>query len=587
MTHQSRLTLLFLVMLLALGRAVAAQPVAIAQGDQAGPARQAPRDGPQLTISKTHSGNFTQGQQGATYTVTVSNIGDSATIGAVMVTDTMPAGLTLLSMTGDGWRCTRNRCRRTDRLQEGSSYPPIVVTVNVAADADSPLVNQVDVKWRGSEATASDSTIVVPPAPVLSITKSHTGNFTQGQQGALYTVTVSNAAQAGPTSGTVTVTETVPQGLTLVSMTGTGWQCASTTCTRNDALASGASYPVITVVVDVATNAVSPQVNVATATGGGSAGASATDPTTVVPAPTWTSDGPAGGEVLAVAIDPLTPTTLYAGTRGGVFKSVDGGGSWRALGPNALIDGLAIDPMTPATLYAYGGGSIFKSVDGGGSWSAVLEIGPVAAFVIDPLTPTTLYAGIPGLFGGGVFKSTDGGASWSAANSGLDRFGPFFPVTALVIDPLTPTTLYVGMREANPAGTFLKSTDGGASWSELNVGFPDRLPPHTVIALAIDPLTPTTLYAATNARGSSSGLYKSLDGGLSWRQISYLGPFFHFLDLAIDPLTPTTVYAMTVEYVPRLQWIVLSSRPHLRRVQEHGRRCELECRQQWPAARPA
>ncbi|HEV2730889.1 MAG TPA: protease pro-enzyme activation domain-containing protein, partial [Terriglobales bacterium] len=75
--------------------------------------------------------------------------------------------------------------------------------------------------------------------PVLSITKTHTGNFTQGQQHATYTVTVSNRANAAPTSGTVTVTDIPPSGLTLVSMTGTGWTCAASNCTRSDALNGG------------------------------------------------------------------------------------------------------------------------------------------------------------------------------------------------------------------------------------------------------------------------------------------------------------------------------------------------------------
>ena len=65
--------------------------------------------------------------------------------------------------------------------------------------------------------------------PVLSLAKSHTGSFTQGQNGATYTLSVSNAATAGPTSGTVTVTDKLPAGLTLVSMAGTGWTCAANT----------------------------------------------------------------------------------------------------------------------------------------------------------------------------------------------------------------------------------------------------------------------------------------------------------------------------------------------------------------------
>ena len=122
-----------------------------------------------------------------------------------------------------------------------------------------------------------------PTTPNLSITKTHSGNFTQGQQNATYVVTVSNAANATPTSGTVTVTETVPLGLTLVSMAGTGWTCPAggSACTRSDALSGGASYPAITVTVNVAANASSPQVNQVSASGGGSATANASDSTTI------------------------------------------------------------------------------------------------------------------------------------------------------------------------------------------------------------------------------------------------------------------------------------------------------------------
>src|SRR5437879_12479954 len=91
----------------------------------------------------------------------------------------------------------------------------------------------------------------------------------------------------------------------------------------------------------------------------------------------WTSNGPDGGQIVALAIDPVTPATLYAGTdRSGVFKSTDGGESWSAVNtglPNPKqVSVLAIDPQTSATLYAgtYGGG-VFKSNTSGGRWSAV------------------------------------------------------------------------------------------------------------------------------------------------------------------------------------------------------------------------
>jgi uncharacterized protein (TIGR03437 family) len=117
-------------------------------------------------------------------------------------------------------------------------------------------------------------------APTLSVAKSHTGNFTAGQQGT-YTIAVSNAAGAAPVAGAVTVTDTLPSGLTLVSMTGNNWTCSTNTCTRNDALAGGSSYDPIAVTVNVAANAASPQVNMASVSGGGSAGASASDTTIV------------------------------------------------------------------------------------------------------------------------------------------------------------------------------------------------------------------------------------------------------------------------------------------------------------------
>jgi subtilisin family serine protease len=119
----------------------------------------------------------------------------------------------------------------------------------------------------------------VPAA--LSVTKTHTGNFTQGQQNATYTVTVSNASGAGPTSGTVTLADYLPSGLSMVSMAGTSWNCANSICTRSDVLNAGASYPPVTVTVNVAPNATSPQVNQVDISGGGSFLAIATDSTII------------------------------------------------------------------------------------------------------------------------------------------------------------------------------------------------------------------------------------------------------------------------------------------------------------------
>jgi uncharacterized repeat protein (TIGR01451 family) len=239
---------------------------------------------PALSISDSHLGNFTQGQLNATYTVTVSNTaGTAATSGLVTVTDTVPSGLSLVALAGTGWTCVANACTRSDALASGASYPAITATVNVGPAATSPQVNSVTASGGGSaNATATDS-IVVTSVALLSITKTHSGNFTQGQQNATYTVTVSNTAGAGATSGTVTVTDTVPSGLTLASLAGTGWTCTAATCTRADALAAAASYPAITATVNVGSTATSPQINSVTVSGGGSASATITDSTIITP----------------------------------------------------------------------------------------------------------------------------------------------------------------------------------------------------------------------------------------------------------------------------------------------------------------
>jgi uncharacterized repeat protein (TIGR01451 family) len=188
-------------------------------------------------------------------------------------------------MAGTGWTCLSGgtTCSRSSALAGGASYPPITVKVNVAPDASSPQLNQVSVSGGGSApASASDSTTILPP-PTLSISKTHTGNFAQGQQHAIYTVKVSNAAGVSATSGAVTVTEAVPSGMTLVSMAGTGWTCPAngTTCSRTSALSAGSSYPPITVTVNVAADASSPQLNQVSVSGGGSAPANASDSTTI------------------------------------------------------------------------------------------------------------------------------------------------------------------------------------------------------------------------------------------------------------------------------------------------------------------
>jgi uncharacterized repeat protein (TIGR01451 family) len=250
---------------------------------------------PDLTIAKSHTGNFTQGQTGATYTITVTNSGTGATSGTVTVTETVPSGLTATAISGTGWTCTQpsGPCTRSDVLAASASYPVITLTVNVASNAPASVTNSVTVSGGGevntANDTANDPTTIIPQAGVadLTIAKTHSGNFTQGQAGATYLITVSNGGTSA-TSGTVTVTETVPSGLTATAISGLGWSCTqpSGPCTRSDVLATSASYPVITLTVNVAGNAPASITNAAAVSGGGevnTANDAANDPTIVIP----------------------------------------------------------------------------------------------------------------------------------------------------------------------------------------------------------------------------------------------------------------------------------------------------------------
>src|SRR5256714_9054052 len=112
-----------------------------------------------MTLAKSHSGNFTQGQTGATYSITATNSGSAPTSAAVSVTDTLPAGLTATAISGSGWTCVLGTltCTRSDALAVGASYPAITLTVNVANNAAASVTNSVAVSGGGEIITTNDS----------------------------------------------------------------------------------------------------------------------------------------------------------------------------------------------------------------------------------------------------------------------------------------------------------------------------------------------------------------------------------------------------------------------------------------------
>ena len=249
------------------------------------------------------------------------------------------------------------------------------------------------------------------------------------------------------------------------------------------------------------------------------------------------SGGPEGGNIRALAIAPQNPETVYtSGEYAGVFKSSNGGVRWSAVNAlsNIYVLSLAVNPQNPATVYAGTYNQIFKSTDGGGSWKTVyssyLAMLQIGCFAFDPQDPATVYAGA---YRGVIFKSTDGGDSWSDFPIEMG----FYDVVALAIDPQSPKTVYAAIP--GTAQGLYKSTDGGTSWSAVNTGLTDT----EFHALAIDLHQPSTMYASIY-----NEVFKSINGGASWSAVNTGLPNMPNIRvgvLAIDPQDPATVYAGT------------------------------------------
>jgi uncharacterized protein (TIGR03437 family) len=133
---------------------------------------------PDLTISKSHTGTFAPGKTGAIYTISVTNAGTGATLGPVSVTDLLPSGLTATAIGGTGWNCllVTLTCARADILAPAASYPPITVTVNVAAGIAASVINVATVSGGGDSKTANNSahdlTVTIPPS-ITSVTNAY------------------------------------------------------------------------------------------------------------------------------------------------------------------------------------------------------------------------------------------------------------------------------------------------------------------------------------------------------------------------------------------------------------------------------
>ncbi len=308
---------------------------------------------------------------------------------------------------------------------------------------------------------------------------------------------------------------------------------------------------------------------------------------------TWTQTGPKwdtahreAPQVIQILIDPSNPSIIYAGTNQGVYRSTDGGETWEprngGLGGygDLVVSGIVRHPTNPDILYiATWGYGLFKSTDAGRNWTrltdplatgiqamAALPPGlpevraggysyswgmpempeavpgkpfapdspdmlrprpeahavdlqglprslswtPVRRVAINPGNPSEIYACIDA--GAGLYKSTDGGSTWSRVNLGPPAGVITASARTYVFAPSNSDIRYASFGSWGESGGFYRTTNGGTSWTAVGGSTITR----TVIAVAIHPTNPNIVLAGT----SGGGLYRSTDGGNSWTLVS-------------------------------------------------------------------
>ncbi|MHB8528427.1 MAG: WD40/YVTN/BNR-like repeat-containing protein [Caulobacteraceae bacterium] len=286
----------------------------------------------------------------------------------------------------------------------------------------------------------------------------------------------------------------------------------------------------------------------------------------------WRSIGPfRGGRVLAVEADPRRPLRFYFGAvNGGVWRTDDAGRTWRPIfdsAPVGSIGALALAPSNPDVLYvgtgeadmrsdiAVGAG-MFKSLDGGTSFTPIglSDTQAIGRILVDPGDPdVVLVAALGHPYGPnserGVFRSVDGGKSWTRTLFKDENTGAI----DLAYRPGDPKIIYAALWQtrrppwnvyppsSGPGGGLYKSVDGGASWKELGGGFPAAA---GRIGLAVSPARPDTVWAL--ADGKEAGLWRSDDQGARWTKINgdprIVSRAWYFQDLTVDPKNPDTIF---------------------------------------------
>lgn len=282
------------------------------------------------------------------------------------------------------------------------------------------------------------------------------------------------------------------------------------------------------------------------------------------------------GRIADIAVDPWDRDTwIVAVGSGGVWKTTNAGTTWTPIFDSQgsySIGCVTIDPNDPSVLWVgsgenvsgrhvgYGDG-VYKSLDGGKTWKnlGLHDSEHISKILVDPRDSNRVYVAAQGPLwsdGGdrGVYLSTNGGESWQP----VLQIGPSTGVTDLEFDPENPDVLYAaayqrrrhvwGLLAGGPESGIYKSSDAGMTWGRLSNGLPKG--DMGKIGLAVSPVDSGVVYATIEAGPDEKGFYRSMDSGASWeKRNSYTsggtGPHY-YQEIYASPFDRDRVYQMDV-----------------------------------------
>ncbi|HSR50333.1 MAG TPA: glycosyl hydrolase [Acidobacteriota bacterium] len=288
----------------------------------------------------------------------------------------------------------------------------------------------------------------------------------------------------------------------------------------------------------------------------------------------WRNIGPfRGGRSTTVTGVPSQRGTFYFGTTGGgVWKTLDGGDSWRNVSDgffkSGSIGAVAVADSDPNVVYvgtgeapfrgvmSSSGDGVYKSTDAGQTWTHIGldKTRQISAIRIHPRDPNVVYVAAQGSPWGdsevrGIYRSQDGGGTWEKVLYVDERSG----ASDLSIDPTNPRILYAAFWDhrrkpwrvisGGPGSSIHKSSDGGDTWKQLSKGLPEEM---GKIGVAVSPARPQRVWAIIEA--DEGGLFRSDDGGQSWTRVNrervLRARAWYYTHVFADPVDEETVYVL-------------------------------------------